>query len=404
MLWKIAWRNIWRNKRRSFIVLVSIVVGLVAMVLTDTLYLGTIRQMLDNRIGSHIGHIQIHRQGFRDDPSVKHFLPNSRKVEQIVSQQLGILAYSRRVLSFGLVSSATNAAGVTIVGIEPAAESRITFIHNRILEGNYLSGKEREILIGKKLAEKLDVQLGDKLVIMVSALDGTIGSDVFRIKGIFQTTSSEFDRAYIYIPLVSAQQILNLGNQISEIVIRVSDLNMLETIQNQLQAQLGQAYEVLNFKEIIPLLVYYMSLYEEMMMVYYGIIGLAIAFGIINIMLMSIMERIHEIGVLMAIGMSNRRIFTMILLEATQLGFLGTFIGLFFSIGIYLSLAHTGIDLSMFSESLMAFGVGTKIYPILNHTVFLNALLIIPTIAILGAIYPARKAIQFEPVSAIRYI
>ncbi|NOX36265.1 MAG: ABC transporter permease [Calditrichaeota bacterium] len=404
MLWKIAWRNIWRNKRRSLIVLVSIVVGLVAMVLTDTLYLGTIRQMLDNRIGSHIGHIQIHRQGFREDPTVKNFLPDSRKVEQVVSQQPGIQAYSRRVLSFGLVSSATNAAGVTIVGIEPASESRITFIHNHILEGRYLSGQERAILIGKKLAEKLDVQLGDKLVIMVSALDGTIGSDVFRIVGIFQTTSSNFDRAYIYIPLNRAQQLLNLGNQISEIVIRVVDLEKMERIQSQLQSQLGNAYEVLNFKEIIPLLVYYMSLYEEMMMVYYGIIGLAIVFGIINIMLMSIMERIHEIGVLMAIGMSNRRIFAMILLEATQLGFLGTFIGLLLSIGIYIPLAHTGIDLSMFSESLMSFGVGTKIYPILNHTVLLNALLIIPTITILGAIYPARKAIKFEPVAAIRYI
>ncbi len=404
MLWKIAWRNLWRNKRRSLIVLISIVVGLAAMILTDTLYLGTVRQMLDNRIGSHIGHLQIHRMGFRTDPSVKNYLPEARRVEEVLSRQPGIEAYSRRVLSFGLLSSATNAAGVHIVGIEPDRESRITFIHQHILEGRYLTGREREIIIGKTLAEKLEVQLGDKVVAMASALDGTIGSEVFRIVGIFQTTSSTFDRTYIYIPIATAQRMLNLGDRISEVVIRINNLESLETIQSRLQSQLGTDYEVLNFKAIIPLLVYYMSIYEEIMMVYYGIIGVAIVFGILNIMLMAIMERIQEIGVLMALGMSKGRIFRMILLEAAQLGFLGTFIGLIVSLIIYIPLAHSGIDLSMFSESLMSFGVGTRIYPVLNINVVLNAVTIIPGITLLGAVYPALRATAFEPVAAIRYI
>ncbi len=266
--------------------------------------------------------------------------------------------------------------------------------------------------MGKSLAEKLDVGLGDKVVAMASTLKGNVGSDVFRIVGLFETFNSEFDKIYAYIPFENAQRMLGLNDNFSEFALLIDNLDNLNQVEADLEEQLNfdaksaskLTYEVLTFKELLPLLVMQVDVYKESIFIFYGIIAVAMIFGIVNTMLMSVFERIREFGVLMAIGMKNKRIFVMVILEALFLGVFGTAIGFLVSYLIYIPLSNTGIDLSMFSDSLKSFGVGTTIYPAMTLEGIMNALFIVPLVTVLGAIYPALKAIRLEPMNAIRYV
>lgn len=404
MLFKLAWRNIWRNARRSLIILVSVIVGLAAIVLYDSLSKGMIVQMLDNQIGAHVSHIQIHKKGFNDNKMIQNYIPDPQRVEAAIRNNPAVRYFSRRVITFGIISSASSSSGVSLAGIDPQEEQHITTIKKSLVEGSYLSGQKHEIVIGKKLAEKLEVGIGDKVVAMASALGGNIGSDMFRVVGIYRTFSTEFDKVSAYISLDNAREMLALGENVSEFALILEDVEKQQQVKTDLLAALNGDYEVLTYRELLPTLVMQMDIYRESIFIFYAIIGVAMIFGIINTMLMSVFERIREFGVLMAVGMKNSRLFRLIILEAFLLGALGTGIGFILSYLLYLPLAKSGINLSAFSESLNSFGVGTTIYPVLGVESVVSALLIIPFIAVIGAIYPAVKAIRLEPITAIRYV
>jgi ABC-type lipoprotein release transport system permease subunit len=386
------------------IVVTSVVVGLIAILLNDGLSIGMIQQIFENRLGSHVSHIQIHKEGFNDNKVIQNYISDLHRVEELLKERSDIQFYSRRVITFGLLSSALNSSGGVIVGVEPTLEENVTTIKNSVVEGRYLSGKKDEVIIGKKLAEKLSVGIGDKVVGMASTLSGRVGSDLFRIVGLYQTVSSEFDKAYIFISLNNAQEMLEIGNGVSEFAVTTSDRKRVEPVKDEIARTLGSEYEVLSYADIMPLMLAQMEIYKESTYIVYLIVGLAMIFGIINTMLMSVFERIREFGVLMAIGMKNIRLFFMVLIEAFLLGIMGTAIGLVVGAAIYFPLSAIGIDLGMFSESLTSFGCGAIIYPVLTVESLINTLLIIPLIAVLGAIYPAIRAVRLEPMNAIRYV
>jgi ABC-type lipoprotein release transport system permease subunit len=404
MLLTIAWRNLWRNRRRSVIVLTSIIVGITAVMFNDGLSIGMIRQMLENSIGSHVSHIQVHAKGFNDNRVIQNAVPNPAEVEHALRNTAGVQQWSPRVLSFGLLSSALNSSGGVIVGVDPEREQEVTTIRRSIVEGNYLTGAPHEVVIGRRLADKLKVGLGDKVVGMASALSGDVGSDLFRVAGIYETVSSEFDKAYMFTNIENARGMLELEDRVLEYVVIVGDIENVENVAAELRQKLGDDYEVLTYIDLLPILVSQVDMYKKMMYVVYLIIALAMIFGIVNTMLMSVFERIQEFGVLMAIGMRVRRIFVMVLFEAGFLGLVGTAAGLALGTGLLLVFSRIGIDFSIFSEGLTSFGVGAVIYPRLTVDTILNVLVIIPLTTVLGAVYPAARAMRLQPVAAIRYV
>lgn len=409
MLLKLAWRNIWRNSRRSMIVLISIIVGMICVILYDALSVGMIHQMLNNQVGAHVSHIQIHKNGFNDNKLLQNYLPEPDSVAALLARQPQITAFSRRAITYGIISSPTSSSGISLIGIEPEQESQVTDIKKMMIEGSYLGDGKRDIVVGKALAEKLDVGIGDKVVAMASRIDGSIGSDVFRISGLFETFNSEFDKVSVYISLANAQKMLAFDNRISEIAMVIHEMENAASVKKVLAAKLNDSenppqYEVLTFRELLPLLVMQVDVYRESISVFYGIVALAMLFGIVNTMLMSVLERTQEFGVLMAMGMKNRRIFNMVLLEAFLLSVLGTLVGIGLSYVFYLPLANSGIDLSAFSAGLDSFGTGSIIYPVYTLEGLLNGLLIVPIAAVIGAVYPARKAMKLVPIEAIRKV
>ena len=404
MLFKLAWRNLWRNKRRSLIILLSVIVGIIAMNVLDGLMNGMVNQMLFNQVNTNVSHVQIHKKGFKDNKLVQNFIPDYHKVEEVVKSDPRVKAYSKRVIAFGLVSSASNSTGVYIYGIIPNDEAKVSIIKSSVSQGSYLSGAAHEILISERLAEKLNVGIGDKVVIMSNTTEGNIGSDLFRITGLFKTFSSEFDKTNVYIPLKSAQQLLGIGDNIYEFAIVANNYLDAPAIASSLAKSLGNDYEVLSYKDILPFLVLQLDMYKQLSFIITLIVSLALIFGIINTMLMAVFERVREFGVLMSIGMKNGKIFLMILTEALILGIVGTIIGTGSGLLIQLPLLHTGINLSLFAQSLNSFGVGAIIYPIISPGNTFVTFITIPIVTVIGAIYPAIRAIRLQPVYALHYV
>ncbi len=404
MLIKLAWRNIWRNKRRSLIVVGSVIVGVIAAILLDALQGGMIHQMLFNQINLNVSNIQIHKKGFYDKKNVRNFIDNPEEIEKILKKEKHVKYFSKRIITFGLISSADNSSGIYIYGIEPKKEKFVSIVEQSVIEGKYFNGGAREIVIGEKLARKLNVTLGDKVVLMANTPNGDIASEVFRLVGIFKSPSSEFDKMTIFVPLETAQKMLELEGKVHEFAIITDKYINAEKVATTIKQKLNDNFEVLPYTQLLPLLVLQMDMYKELLVVVNLIIALALIFGIINAMLMSVYERIQEIGVLMAIGMKNGKIFRMIITEAFIIGVLGTVAGLVLGYGINEILLSGGIDLRWFADSLSSFGVGAIIYPRLSFENFIQIITIIPLVSVLGAVYPALKAIRLQPVSAIRYV
>ncbi|MCL5268876.1 MAG: ABC transporter permease [Bacteroidetes bacterium] len=407
MIGRIAWRNILRNKRRSLILITSIVVGVVALVLTQGFAVGLLQQMLTNQIGADAGYIQIHEKGYQSDPTLENSITDPAPIREVLGRLSGVLEYSERLRAFGLVSSAYNSYGVSIVGIVPSEEEKVTTISGYVTKGYYLSGQPGQILISASMAEKLKVGIDDKVVIMASQRDGSVGSEACRVSGIFRTFNSGFDQSHVYIPIQTADQMLNAKGMISEFVIKPADANRTDSLAAMIRRAIAssgdrQTYEVLTYKQMLPLLVAQLEMYNQALYLIAAIIAVALIFGIVDTMLMVVMERTHEFGVSMAIGMPGRKIFVMVMLEALFLAILGTAIGLIVSYAALTPLSRSGWDLSMFSESLRSIGIGSIIHPVYETASVLRSVLIIPFVTLLGAVYPALKAVRLQPVEAIR--
>ncbi len=405
MLLKLAWRNLWRNKRRSLIVLVSIIVGVAILLINEGFTNGLVYSMLSNQVKTHTSHIQIHRNGFNSDKQIESVLPNSGKVISDLEEHGFVKNYSKRVVAFGLLTSPSGSAGCALTGVEYDKEANITNISQRVIEGSYLTGKSKEIVIGKKMAEKLDVKIGSKVVMVSNSYEGVVENRLFRISGIYKSTNSNHDKLYIYVNLKDAQEMLALGNNINEIAIVTDDTEKVYNYKEDLIKSLNNdAYEVLSFEDLNPMIMAYIGSYKQMIYIMYMIFVVAALFGIINTMLMSVFERVQEIGILMSLGMKKSKIFMMIIQEALVLGGFGTAIGFISGMIVVLVLSGTGIDFSLFSAGLSSFGLDSTVYPILKVQTILNSLLIMPFATVFGAIYPAIKAVKLAPTDAMRYV
>ncbi|OGU12479.1 MAG: hypothetical protein A2X61_02635 [Ignavibacteria bacterium GWB2_35_12] len=410
MFFKMAIRNLLRNKRRTLIVLSSIIVGVAATLLYDSINAGMINQMLVNQINSYYSHIQIHKQGFNDNKLVTSYIPDYKNVEEVIQKQDYVRNYSKRVIAFGMLSSANSSAGISMLGIEPGNEKKVSNIYKMIIEGKYLSGKSNEILISKKMAEKLEVTLGDKVVAMAADINGKVNSELFRIIGIYRSHTAEFDKVFVYVPIENARTILGLGDNVSEIAIITNNSDSTLSYKKQLVSAMKNAgvesneVEVSTYQELLAMIMYLIDIWKQTSIIIYLIIALAVLFGVINTMLMSVFERVNEIGVLMSIGMRNSGIFRMIILEAFMMGVVGTLIGFGIGVLIYLPLSNNGINLGMYSESMQTFGLNNIIYPALDSNVIINSIFIMPLATAVGAIYPARKAMKLQPTDAMRHV
>ena len=398
---RMAWRNAWRSRRRTAIVVSAVAVGIAGTLLSMAVNYGMVFQMVDTAIATELGHVQVHARGFDADPELRIRLRDGgRESLEALGGLEGVRSFSRRVRGEGLVSSPRASAGVRVVGIEPEPETRVSVIGDSITRGRYLDGVRRRVLMGEELASRLEVDVGDKVVVSVQDLAGDLTGEALRVEGLFRTASRALDRGSIFLRLDEAQRLLGLGEAVTEIVVVANSRREIHGVRSALADRVDDV-EVRTWEDLQPALVYIVEVFDDLALVMYAAIFIAMAFGIANVLLMTVFERTREIGILMAIGFGRRRLVAAIVTEALVVTLLGVAAGFAMALAGVWALGD-GIDLSRFSEGLTAYGIGTRIVPVLRQADFSAPIGVAIVTAVLASAWPAWRAVRLRPAEAVR--
>jgi len=401
----LAWRNIRRNPRRSVLFLLSVAVGLFGLLATLGLMNGFGRQMLDSALDTHIPDVQINDRGFHRNPVLEHSIDDPAPILAVLDTTRAVRAWSPRVLVQGMAQSSSGSEPVQIVGIDPARERRITVIAERLTEGSYPdSARGGGALVGAELARRLGLDVGQRVVLLAQGRQGDLATAAFRITGLFRTSSPDFDRGTVYLGIEDARAMLTLDGAVSQFALRAREGVKPAALARLLETRLpGPGLEVLTWGEVVPALLRSVELWNLFTYIFFALVFVAMVFGIMNTMTMAVFERIRELGVMTALGTRPGHLFRMVLLEAAQLGLLGTAAGYAATAALMLWLGTTGLDLSVFSHALASLGAGSVAYPVLPIRDWLLSGAMALVFAVLSAVLPARKASGLEPVEALRH-
>jgi len=472
MIWSISWKNVWRNKKRSLVVIVAVTLGIICGVLLIGIMEGWVKQRLNDAIYNEVSHIQIHNKEYIKNEEINLTVRNLDEISRSLDSLKGLSGWVKRTKIIAMANTPWANTGVIIYGVDPEKEKRVTEIYKKILPagGEYLSIQHPgDILISDKTAEilklkqyivtdsilkvlreekvpetvliklitlrdvrfrspkdfrealkkefskrelerygllitdkTLDYRIRNKVQITISDLEGNPIQGIFRVCGIYKTTNTGFDQATVFI---NAGELAKLygDNEIltHEIAILLNNIDDADNVREKLSRISGDN-SVRTWKELAP----DAAMMNDFMVMYYfifiGIIMLALAFGIINTMLMAILERTKELGMLMAIGMNRRRIFRMIMLETIFLTVVGAAAGILLGWIIVEALGKTGIHFTGWGEGFEAIGFAARVYPVVTPEFFAFTTIMVITTAIISSIWPARKALKLNPVEALR--
>jgi ABC-type lipoprotein release transport system permease subunit len=403
MLISLSWKNIWRNKTRSIVIIFAIVFGVIGGVGFTAFYNGMIYQRLDAAIGNEVSNIQIHNPHFLENREINDTLYNISKLLPILDTSKQISSYAIRIKTLCMVNSANSSNGIMLLGIDPVNERKVTGIYKYVKQGQYLdSCKKNSILIGEKLASNLKIKLRSKVVVTLQSSSGDITSAAFKVAGIYNTGNNGFDERIAYVKYDDLAGIVGFETgKAHEIAITLVDDQMTDSLNQKLAVALP-GYSVQSWKEIMPELGLMTDSSAYMLYIFMTIIFLALSFGIINTMLMAVLDRVREIGMLMAIGMSKARIFLMITFETILLMLTGSLLGLALSYILVEIFKVYGIDLSAFSSGLSDMGFESIVYPFIEVKSYVQIVIMVIITGILSSIVPARKALKLNPSEAIR--
>jgi putative ABC transport system permease protein len=404
MIWSIAWRNVWRNKVRSIIMMVAIALGLFAGVFTMAFMQGAVDARISSATKSELAHLQIHAPHFLDNNESSIYIQNSGEFVIEIEKIDGVLAASQRLVAEPFIMAAHGTGGGRLIGIWPEKEKKVTDIWEHVIEGTYLekTGRMPPVLIGEKLKKRLQLKTGSKINVQMVDLNGDLSSKGFRVSGIYKTNNTTYDETHLFVLYDDLQSQLGIENNAAhEIAVIVKNADEAATIKPAIQ-EIAANLDVQTWKELSPEMSILTDTLDQYMYIFILIILLGLCFGIINTMLMAVLERTKEIGMLMAVGMNKRRIFSMIILESVMLTLSGGILGIIIGSGVTKIFETKPIDVSMFSEGLEKYGFATQIYTSLKiETIVIITILVIVT-GILSAIYPARKALKLNPAEATR--
>jgi len=397
----LSWRNLWRNHRRTLIMLAAISVGVWAMIFMTALMRGMVDDMLHQGIRNLPGHIQIHHPDFRDDPSVVNSIASPRGELLSALSDPGTKQWTTRVKVPAIISSERESRGISLLGVEPVAENLITGIGEQIIGGRFLdTDDDRGIVIGAKLAQRLETRLGKRVVIMSQDPENNIADRGFRIVGIYRAKLPGLEEINVYAARGTLQKLLKLGDRISEIVVIDEDFRDVENLYQKIKAATPKTLEIKAWYELDTYLSSMLNMMDGFVLVWIIIIFLALSFGLVNTLAMAVFERTREIGLIQALGMRPGMIVYQILLESLLLLLIGLSIGNVFAVGTIIPL-ESGMDVSAVAEGMAMMGASSMLYPNLTLDDMIIANVVVIVLGTLTAIFPAWRAARLDPVQAI---
>ena len=402
MLFIISWRNIWRNKKRTLVLISAVTVGVWSMLFLGSLMRGMQAQLVRNATSFFTGHIQIHKKGYREDPVVENSIESPESIIPVLKENLPPGSHwAERVKVPGMASNAYGASGVIIVGIDPGREKAVSSLQILIRNGEYLRpGDTRGIIVGHALAEDFKTRIGKKIVLTAQDLNGNIASRAFRIRGIFYADTETQEKTFVFIPLRAAQEMLKMGNEISEIAILLPDYKRAHGVTGTLK-RLIPRYEIHTWKELLPVTVAMLKMYDFFIWIWYIVAFIAMAFGILNTTIISIMERTREFNLMQALGMKPGWIIGGILIESAFILSIGMLSGNVTGLLSSSYLDKVGLDLSIFSRGAQFFGLPRIIYPSLLPKDIVIANIIVFVLGTIVNIYPAWRITRLNIVKAL---
>ncbi len=398
---RLAWRNLWRNHRRTLIMLMAISVGVWAMIFMTALMRGMVDQMIEDGIVALPGFVQIHHPGYRDDPSIENSLapPGPRLLEALRDKE--VTGWTTRVRVPAMISSERNSRGVTLLGVDPKGEIALGFDPASIVEGRFLDTPEdKGLVIGRKLLERLETDLGKRVVVMSQDPDNDIADRGFRIVGIYKGKLAGLEEGFIYAGRSTVQSLLKMGGQISEIAIAGRDYRDVEQLYRLVKNAADTNSEVKPWGELDTYLGLMLGVMDGFVLVWVIVIFLALSFGLVNTLMMAVFERIREIGLMQALGMKPSAILYQVVLESLMLLVLGLLIGNALAFVSVLPI-RDGLDLSVVSQGMEMMGVSSILYPALKLKDLAMANVVVIILGILTSLLPAWRASQYRPVEAI---
>ncbi len=404
---RLAWRNIWRHRRRTLIVVLGIGLTLAMMMMYDGIVAGFDQAIYGRAIQVLGGNIQVHATGYQAKADQTPLLPLEND-QAVVSAALGqpqVVAASRRINTSGLATSREGAFPVSIVGIEPEQELPVSLVAQHVVAGRYLAAADRDMVyIGKGLADAMDVTVGDRITLAGRATHDQMRQRTMTVAGIYDVGMREIEKRTVYISLGEAQDLYGLNGQSTEVVISLKQLGQEPAVMRALQPRLP-GYEIASWATNFPELQAALEAKGGTMNVFSVIILVIVGIGILNLLFMAVYERTREIGVLGALGLKPRQISILFILEGAMMGLVGVAAGVVMGLLLNGLLGRVGMDFSQFSTlTEYAALLSGRIYPSLGLEKLPQRVLTPLIIAILASYFPAREAAQREPAQALHYV
>ena len=473
MILEIAWKNVWRNKTRSLIVITAVTIGVFAGVFTIAAMNSSVVQRIDAAVNEEMSHIQVNNKDFRSSSDISNVINDYPALKSALESTPGVVNTTGRIIIKGIASTASKSTGVEITGIDIEKEKEIFTLYKKLIPGtgSYFGSETKfnTAFIGEKLAKELNIvrytltgealtklgsegvpaevitkltsirdqkfptdkkfsksvarllmpselkkfsykikeaawsyREGAKVILTFLDIENNQTGAAFRVTGIFRTNNDMFESLAVFVP----------GNELRELtgmkegtyhraIARLENDELTDNVTPRIRESLPD-YEVLSWKEIQPDLAMLADMMQEIYGIFMAIILAALAFGIVNTMLMAVLERTREIGMLAAIGMNRRKIFSMIMLESVFLSIVGGITGMAVSGAVIAATAKNGINLMKYSEGMEALGYTAHLFPTIDVQFFITTTILIVLTGILSSVYPARKALKLNPVEAIR--
>ncbi len=403
MILSISWRNVWRSKTRSLVILLAIALGIFTGVFNYAFYNGMAIQRINSAISTEASHIQLHPKGYLEEPDEKNFITDAKAIATHIMAMDSVKAASSRFIVQGMIQSPSTSSGIKVFGINPEEEMQVTNLYTKIIDGAYFEGiKRNPVIIGQKLADKLKLKVRSKVVITFADASGYISGASFRVAGIYQTSNTMYDNMNIFVRTEDLTSLYGADAKSGhEVAVLLNHSDHVPQMNETIKSEYGNL-DVKEWREVMPQVSMLESSLDISMYIFMIIILLALIFGIINTMLMAVLERTKELGMLMSIGMNKSRVFRMIMVETVFLSLIGGVVGILMGIAVTFATANSGIDISIVAEGFGAMGYDSIVYPVLKIKNVIDVVVMVFITGMLAAIYPAMKALKLKPAEAIR--
>ena len=397
----LAWRNLWRNHRRTLIMLGAVVVGVWAMIFMTALTMGMVNDMIEDSISVLPGHVQVHHPDYLDDPNVANLLPMPDDEIEATFASAGLRAWATRIKVPAVVSSERESRGVTLLGIDPQREEPMSFVDYDAVDGRFLEGPDDDgLVIGHKLAETLETELGKRVVLMSQDPDNDIADRGFRVVGLFSADVEAYEEQYVFAGKGTVQELLGVGNRVTSIVVLGDDYRNVEPVYEKVRALVDGGVTVSRWTELDSYLGTMLSVMDGFVLVWVIVIFLALSFGLVNTLVMAVFERVREIGLMLALGMKPSSILGQIVIESMMLLVIGLAIGNLLAWATIKPL-EGGIDISVVAEGMAMMGAASVLYPQLRVEDVILANTVVLILGFFASLSPAWRASRLQPVEAI---